>query len=61
MCQFSIDLDHLSKKHGGPLSQLMAMTEGMRERFKDQIRVTGHRISLDEDARLIAQIGRAHV
>ena len=61
MCQFSIDLDHLSKKHGVPLSQLMAMTEGMRERFKDQIRVTGHRISLDEDARLIARLAAQEV
>jgi oxygen-independent coproporphyrinogen-3 oxidase len=61
MCQFSIDLDQLSKKHGVPVSQLMAMTEGMRERFRDQIRVEGHRISLDEDARLIARLAAQEV
>jgi oxygen-independent coproporphyrinogen-3 oxidase len=32
-----------------------------RERFKDQIRVTGHRISLDEDARLIARLAAQEV
>ena len=61
MCQFRIDLDQLSRKHGSPVSQLMAMTEGMRERFKDQIRVTGHRISLEEDARLIARLAAQEV
>ncbi len=61
MCQFSIDLDKLSKLHGVPPSQRMAMTEGMRERFKDQIRVTGNRITLAEEARLIARLAAQEV
>ncbi len=61
MCQFSIDLDQLSKKHGVPVSQLMAMTEGMRERFKDQIRTDGHKITLAEEARLIARLAAQEV
>ena len=61
MCQFSIDLEKLSTKHGVPVSLLLAMTEGMRDRFRDQIRVEGNKIMLAEDARLFARLAAQEV
>jgi len=39
----------------------MAMTEGMRERFREQIRVDGNKITLVEEARLIARLAAQEV
>jgi len=56
MCDFALDLPALAARFSQPLSDLVAMTESLRHRFRDQISVSGNRIRLTEHARLIARL-----
>lgn len=56
MCDFALDTGALAAAHGKLQSEVFAMTESMRTRFADFIRIEGGKIILGDDARLIARL-----